>query len=435
MIPFILFYKTLGIFFNEIMNKFITTTFLIFLFVFFISCSHQTTRKIEADALISTLKPKIIEAEAIIKKEKATNFRITESPLPSKYFLSKISFINSQIGWLTEFDRSDSDPSAITKNLYKTLDGGKFWQKSQIKLPKDSRIKDFFFIDEKTGWLILQNNAPVFESEKIRSWFLKTSDGGNKWTVLLEKEAVSLERIEFTNKKDGWLLGNKNSDSPINFEGRILVTEDGGVTWKNVGNQIIKNTDDDWFTDFYIIDSDKAIVSTAIEFFETNDKGVSWTKRDVNFHKAFRDKAIAGIEESLGNITLLDNSVLAFGQGFANYMEGSHSYLGFEESDKSWIIRRFDGENVNGTFILEDIIFLSRNEIIACGSLVIYSEFNIKDSGVILFSKDGGKTFSIVHQNKESSVISSISKINESQFIAVGNKGLIINLELQNPTN
>jgi photosystem II stability/assembly factor-like uncharacterized protein len=107
--------------------------------------------------------------------------------------------------------------------LLSTADGGAHWQ--ILKRPTEDNLRDIFFVDEKTGWLVCERN--IFQgTDEARTYLLKTTDGGATWTpVQIGAGAMnaSLVRIVFADALHGWTFGEL---------GALFATEDGGATWK-----------------------------------------------------------------------------------------------------------------------------------------------------------------------------------------------------------
>lgn len=107
--------------------------------------------------------------------------------------------------------------------LLSTRDGGAHWQ--SLKRPSEDTLRDLFFVDEKTGWLICERD--IYNSDDgQRTYLMHTIDGGATWARVGVKEHLlnaSLVRIVFADAMHGWTFGEL---------GALFATEDGGATWK-----------------------------------------------------------------------------------------------------------------------------------------------------------------------------------------------------------
>jgi hypothetical protein len=89
-------------------------------------------------------------------------------------------FINSQIGWYTDW-----------LSIFKTTDGGRNWDTVVNYTPYS--ISQMIFVDEKEGYMI---GSPAWENKGMV--VLKTNDGGK--TLIPLKEFTALNKIKLTKK-------------------------------------------------------------------------------------------------------------------------------------------------------------------------------------------------------------------------------------------
>ena len=87
-----------------------------------------------------------------------------------------------------------------------TSDGGAHWQVLPLKEPPIS----LFFLNESMGWLVTTKGI----------W--QTQEMGKSWTKL-PKPPGTVNRVYFTDDKNGWALGPKKT---------VLETHDGGQKWE-----------------------------------------------------------------------------------------------------------------------------------------------------------------------------------------------------------
>jgi hypothetical protein len=105
-----------------------------------------------------------------------------------------------------------------------------------------------------------------------QSRFLKTDDGGQKWTVGNFSELSSINRVLFLSPQIGWIAGSTSSSLAL------YRTVDGGITWdRSQSLPAITNIRDLWF-----YDSDRGWIITQTTFdnepylFSTVDGGKTW---------------------------------------------------------------------------------------------------------------------------------------------------------------
>lgn len=176
-----------------------------------------------------------------------------------------ISFQDKKNGWITGYE-----PVSGFVYLYSTQDGGRTWHEKDIQIPAKYKEVEFtsmppLFFSDKDGILPLkEGKGIVFYStaDSGNNWSLAsevvlseennflfysfcdnkhgfvtdgnamftTSDEGNTWekaALSLETGTMDIEKMIFTDKKIGWIIGREND---------LLKTSDGGATWKKMTN-------------------------------------------------------------------------------------------------------------------------------------------------------------------------------------------------------
>lgn len=149
-----------------------------------------------------------------------------------------MSFADSLTGWVA--GEEGSRPVLLS-----TADGGASWKTSfrpetQVPYLKDSASVSF--ADDSHGWLYLKG-------DDFSSRFYSTSDGGRTWNLLTQGVAggrpVAAPLI-FLDTNTGY-MGVSAGAGPI--PGTILVTRDGGRSWKGIGEGR------DWSIEGLVMDS------------------------------------------------------------------------------------------------------------------------------------------------------------------------------------
>jgi photosystem II stability/assembly factor-like uncharacterized protein len=134
--------------------------------------------------------------------------------------------------------------------LLATTDGGKTWNK--VTVPSPSSFYDIFFLGE-LGWVTGADRTVLHSADGGKTWaaqdagktqtlesifftspqhgvavgwngmILRTTDGGKTWTEIKAESAQwSLTQVYFKDANNGWAVG---------MFGEILRTRDGGATW------------------------------------------------------------------------------------------------------------------------------------------------------------------------------------------------------------
>ena len=135
--------------------------------------------------------------------------------------LNSIHFISPDVGWAVGVD------SGTDGLILKTTDGGSSWTPTRIG-QKQVPVT-IFFVDADTGWMGGATPAPG-EEEGMGgpSAILATTDGGQTWYPQINLP-LSIVRIVFVDKMNGWASGTK---------GVIYNTSDGGRTWDKQRTEI-----------------------------------------------------------------------------------------------------------------------------------------------------------------------------------------------------
>jgi len=181
--------------------------------------------------------------------------------------LTSVFFTDANTGYVAGYDPMGGHHGIILK----TIDGGLTWDSLELDV---YYLNSVFFTDINTGYLA--GSVSYFNSTDGRSYngiILKTIDGGLTWDPL-ELDVTYLNSVFFTNTVTGYAVGSKsyhNSKGGISYDGIILKTIDGGVNWDPVcldgGN----------FSSIYFPDANTGYVIDGSTMFKTVDVGATWT--------------------------------------------------------------------------------------------------------------------------------------------------------------
>jgi photosystem II stability/assembly factor-like uncharacterized protein len=129
--------------------------------------------------------------------------------IPTEEFTS-VQFINPNIGWAVAIHLEGPPGHPMFGTILSTSDGGINW------IPGSSfpDLKDAYFIDQNTGWVVDNWDADYGRIHK-------TTDGGLNWTLQSTGTPHNrLYSIFFTDANTGWAVGE---------HGIILRTTNGGI--------------------------------------------------------------------------------------------------------------------------------------------------------------------------------------------------------------
>jgi photosystem II stability/assembly factor-like uncharacterized protein len=201
-----------------------------------------------------------------------------------------------------------------------------------------------FFLDDNSGWLVTHSTGLV----------LRTTDGGKSWLTQQRLEAGYLESIFFTDKKHGWICGDK---------GRIYRTADGGNHWQQVG----VNRPELVFTGVHFFNRKQGMLvgmntqSRHSILFASSDGGQSWQDGSTR---------VSGSGLS-GAITFLNKRV--------GFIAGFNTILRTTDGGRSWQLSR-SGQGA----VIRDITFFNGSKGLAVGH-----------KGLLLATEDEGQHWQV----------------------------------------
>jgi len=137
--------------------------------------------------------------------------------------LHKVTFVDANSGWI----------AGDGGNILHTADGGNTWQKQNIG--SEDNMTSVHFLDVQTGWAAGNSPNPMASIGSVYS----TTDGGTTWksqTVAeVAENTLSLNDIYFADSSNGWAVGGRyGSEMTGAGMGIVILTQDGGSTWKAV---------------------------------------------------------------------------------------------------------------------------------------------------------------------------------------------------------
>ncbi|MBG0860889.1 MAG: hypothetical protein IQL11_15425 [Bacteroidales bacterium] len=176
---------------------------------------------------------------------------------PVDFFLSKIQFTDSQVGYIIGGDTSGG-------YLLKTVNAGQTWQLINLNTPDKERPAGMFFLNNTTGFV---------SGKKL---FRKTTDGGQTWSEVVGVISENINDVSFKDAGEGY----STSDN-----GKYFKSVDAGNTWlpmqSNTGDHIRK---------IYFAESKSFAKCRTGMFIDLSTGNKSFTVPDSAFNFLFIDE-------------------------------------------------------------------------------------------------------------------------------------------------
>ena len=129
-------------------------------------------------------------------------------------WLHSVFFLNENAGWAV----------GSRGTLLATEDGGKNWQPKSR--PTEDVIRDIYFTDEVTGWLVCERNIYDLKAkDEPRAYLMTTKDGGQHWS------RVNVRGVDIDARLTRALFGSGGRAWTFGEGGSVYTTRDGGTSW------------------------------------------------------------------------------------------------------------------------------------------------------------------------------------------------------------
>ena len=263
----------------------------------------------------------------------------------------------------------------------KSTDSGLNWTIKFNIANTAHQIRSVYFSDQQNGFAVAYDNA----GDLYHGWLFKTTNGGNEWSS--QTFDFNLCKIFFIDKTNGWLIGNVFGTS---FQGKILKTTDGGNNWLPSDFTIETELFSVDFTD----ELNGWIVGKNVVL-NTSDGGITWE-------------------------VINQDSLTFWSVDFINQQKGW-------ACGESFIVKTTDGgiswsqQNFDENLLFTSIKFIDELHGFAVSKSWLHPDIR----PVILMTSNGGASWDS-SGNENNSDLFSISALNLSNIVAVGQGGTII---------
>jgi photosystem II stability/assembly factor-like uncharacterized protein len=368
--------------------------------------------------LPGTAETRVIGSESRLNEQATTLWKSREIALGSQNSLTAIHFSDERHGWI----------GGASATLYKTDDAGTNWRRITLDVPREMGVQHISFVNEHTGWVVLQKaRDPTLEPPQQPTFLLmSTRDGGLRWQSQYRGTNVTVTQLIFSDKENGWLTGvTYQTDSRKSIF--ILRTRDGGDHWKEVSDELkrVSSTGaanlNEGVMGISSSGPDSAVVITSdLILFSTADQGKNWQRIGSL-------QGMYGTTDVIRRMGSGERGRLWNIGGSNSAHSGTRGVLFVEQDDHSWV------KQVLGNVFFSDAISLSQNRFLAAGllarSIELHGTYRATNEAVVLISTDGGKNWGVVYHNPRITSVNCIYIVNDSLAWAAGNAGLVLKLE------
>jgi photosystem II stability/assembly factor-like uncharacterized protein len=277
------------------------------------------------------------------------------------------------------------------------------------------------------GWVAVDRCRRNEFCDYHHSSLMYTSDAGQSWQRQYEADDMLINSIHFFDRENGWFVGAQfNNPSP--FGALVFQTASGGHEWidvsegarrslREVKDQTRSPSHDNAFQLISGKGGSLVLATGRWRVLSTMDNGRLWN-----------EIAYLGGE---GSQTGLIYFGVLNGQywiaGATQGEEGVWSVLARQQNENLWTRYKLSG------LALRHIYFVDSNKILACGSIPKANRLRTAEratNGVILASLDGGKSWTVIHEDPSIEVFNFLSADRSGRVWVVGSNGSVLRLGL-----
>lgn len=232
-----------------------------------------------------------------------------------------VTFKNQRLGWVL---------SSTSPVVWRTTDGGQFWQAESLPSGVPSPGTKVSFADTLSGWIV----CPGLST----GYILASTDGGRTWSIQIQIPSHFYEGVFAGSPRQCWAVG---------YSGWVTRTTDGGQNW--LEQQIASQPS------LYDVHFSDTLYGWACGYagaiFYTTDGGISWTAQTSGTARALQ--ALAFLDRSKGFAVGDTGTLLKTTDGGANWtliptgIDVELAAISFGDSLHGWAI------GVEGGAILE----------------------------------------------------------------------------------
>jgi photosystem II stability/assembly factor-like uncharacterized protein len=273
---------------------------------------------------------------------------------------------------------------------------------------------------------LLQQYDPALDKTKYQGSILHTEDGGRSWASQFTSGAVELIEISLASPNELWAIGGRfiRQGDTLNADLFLLHTTNGGSTWNDVSAGLNEAMARCSGSAPQFPGTIQANGSGALLLMSDNGWGLSTSDGGLRWQCSGRFETAGLRPQAFVGGTHEFPRVLANVGG----NHGTASMIGTKQNDGSWLA------NSLSSVFLKDALYVSDNELLACGSLVTNSNSaKTTMDGVVLLSRDHGLNWSIIYRTPEITALNALVQREAGQIWAIGSNGSLVRFERTKP--
>lgn len=364
--------------------------FFVFLLIISVSCKSFGLRE-ETTSLPS----KITRSDASFRQEREiiegnilekANTEWGPISIKKNTVFSVIYFLNENVGW------------ACNRNfVFKTIDSAKSWQSFPINFVENAEIESIHFTNELQGWLILQDGEAYSEKAQVRIY--RTTDGGGTWSLFHLEKSISFRDVYFS-ENDIWIVGTRAVNPDKRSSNQTIIYYSGKTSeWRDISESFGKLIYDSRYAEGYAPgfggitvspDNCVVVVNQVEKIFRSCDNGKTWelinnignTKRPEDYYTKYI--------EVKGDFMWILQSINAIDSGTSTLL----TLISANPDEKKKV---FSLPN----YFSSQAYSISSEEFFLVGKKGSFIEDPNADKGLILHTKDGGKTWNSIFRATE----------------------------------
>jgi photosystem II stability/assembly factor-like uncharacterized protein len=285
-----------------------------------------------------------------------------QNPWPTGNPLNDVCFIDVNTGWA----------AGEYGTIIKTTDGGDNWTIQSCE--KTYHLNGIYFSDANNGVAVgFDNTGSSLGAPFFIGIILRTTDGGENWIMQSNDVDCKLNGVFFTDDNNGTAVGGGTAFG--GGFGTILRTSDGGEHWITQ----LKDTLSNGFNSVYFSDENTGTVVGGSKILRTTDGGDNWF---------YQNSSTSG---ELNKVCFVDNNI-GWILCVKNYEYEKNVILKTTDGGNNWLIQLIDSTSIK----LTDIYFFNADTGIAIGDTIINGHpfyWSSWSKMIILKTIDGGKNW------------------------------------------